>query len=87
VIRICFWAARPSWRHEVSAGPAHAETKGSIPQPGGAVSSENWFRREAAGAMDRPNGWGGHTGRTRMTPFGEAAQESRSWEWGQPADF
>lgn len=33
-IVICFWAARPGWRHEVGAGPAHAERENTTPQAG-----------------------------------------------------
>jgi len=46
VIRICFCAVRPRWRHEVRAGPARPEAEGRIWQPGGALSSENWGTAE-----------------------------------------
>lgn len=63
-------------RGQRRAGPA--ATEGSIPQPGGAVSSETCFRGEVAGATDGPRSWTGgiRGGPGRTTPSGEAALDA-----------
>ena len=80
-------AAQLASRGQRRARPRRDE--GEHTAAGGRGVKRKLVRREMAGATDGPGGWRGATrgGPGRTTPFGEAAQESRSWEWRQPADF